>query len=134
MRYINKNQVTEFVLEESDKTTYNITIEFTGGTAIFLENKTKAECIALAEKLGLTLIDQIMEWIKIEDELPEFKTDVLCFFSECGAGILMGQLDQATYVHTKDGIDCQKDWSLYSSIGNMEYDVTHWMPLPKVPK
>lgn len=61
MRYINKNQIVEFVVEESDETiydnNYNITIEFVGGTAVFLENKTKAECITLAEKLGLTLID-----------------------------------------------------------------------------
>ena len=57
MRYINKNQVTEFVVVEETKESYDVTIEFVGGTAVFLENKTKAECIALAEKLGLTLID-----------------------------------------------------------------------------
>ncbi len=53
MRYINKNQITEFLIEESDEIDviekYNI--------SIFIENQTKEECIALAEKLGLTLID-----------------------------------------------------------------------------
>ncbi len=175
MRCINKNQITEFLTEESDETiydnNYNITIELAGGTAVFLENKTKEECIALAEKLGLTLIDQIMEceiyedlllvvfgisavcamlimvyfvykknkqimeWIKIKDKLPKFKTDVLCFCSEYDGEIAIGQLDQSNYVHTKDGIDSQNDWSIYSSIGEMKcYHVTHWMPLPKAPK
>ncbi len=61
MRYINKNQITEFLIEESDEIDviekYNISIEFVSLTAVFIENKTKEECIALAEKLGLTLID-----------------------------------------------------------------------------
>lgn len=57
MRYINKDQITEFIVVEETKESYDVTIEFVGGTAIFLENKTKAECIALAEKLGLILID-----------------------------------------------------------------------------
>jgi hypothetical protein len=73
------------------------------------------------------------KWTSVEDELPEFKTDVLCFWSECGGGIAMGQLDEARYVHTKEGVECQKDWTLYSRIGKVEYDVTHWMPLPKAP-
>ena len=57
MRYINIDQITEFIVVEETKESYDVTIEFVGGTAIFLENKTKAECIALAEKLGLILID-----------------------------------------------------------------------------
>ena len=65
MKYINKNQIEKFLVEETEpnpkewymKTAYEITIEFVGGTLVFLEKKTKAECIALAEKLGLTLIE-----------------------------------------------------------------------------
>tara|TARA_Y100000361_G_C11060130_1_gene290015 strand:+ start:470 stop:691 length:222 start_codon:yes stop_codon:yes gene_type:complete len=73
MRYINKNQIVEFLVEETKpsrpmamlspdeecyiKMAYQITIEFVAGTSVFLENKTKEECVALAEKLGLTLID-----------------------------------------------------------------------------
>jgi hypothetical protein len=73
------------------------------------------------------------KWISVEDQLPEFKTDVLCFWSECDGGIAMGQLDEVRYAHTKEGVECQKDWTLYLSIGKVEYDVTHWMPLPKAP-
>lgn len=72
-------------------------------------------------------------WISVDDQLPEFDTEVLCFWSECNGGISIGTLDQARYIHTKDGVDCQKDWTVYSSVGKMEYDVTHWMPLPKSP-
>lgn len=73
------------------------------------------------------------KWTSVEDKLPEFKTDVICFWSECGGGIAIGQLDEARYVHTKEGVECHKDWTLYSSIGKMEYDVIHWMPIPKAP-
>ena len=40
MRYINKDQITEFIVVEETKESYDVTIEFVGGTAIFLENKT----------------------------------------------------------------------------------------------
>lgn len=76
---------------------------------------------------------EMNKWISVEEQLPEFKTEVLCFWSECDGGIAIGTLDEARYVHTKEGVDCQKDWTLHSSIGKMEYDVTYWMPLPKAP-
>ena len=73
------------------------------------------------------------EWIKAEDQFPEFGTEVLCFWSECGGGIAIGTLDEVRYVYTKDGSKCQKDWTVHSSIGKMKYDVTHWMHVPKAP-
>jgi hypothetical protein len=64
MRYINKNQITEFLVEElSDSETKNvgkqwlISIYLIDNDVVELYKDTKEECIALAEKLGLTLID-----------------------------------------------------------------------------
>ena len=74
------------------------------------------------------------KWINVEEQLPDFATEVICFWSECGGGIAIGMLDEERYTHTKDGVECQRDWTLYSSIGKMEYDVTHWMPMPEKPK
>jgi hypothetical protein len=63
MRYINKNQITEFLVEElSDSETKNvgkqwlISIYLIDNDVVELYKDTKEECIALAEKLGLTLI------------------------------------------------------------------------------
>ena len=64
MRYINKDQITEFLVEElSESETKNvgkqwlISIYLIDNDVVELYKDTKAECIALAEKLGLTLID-----------------------------------------------------------------------------
>ena len=73
------------------------------------------------------------KWINVEDNLPEFKVEVLCFWSECGSGIAIGTLDESRCTHNKAGVECEKDWTLYGIIGKVEYDVTHWMPLPNQP-
>lgn len=64
MRYINKNQITEFIIEKvSDSKIKNagkkwyVGIYLLNNDVIDLYKDTKEECIALAEKLGLTLID-----------------------------------------------------------------------------
>jgi hypothetical protein len=80
------------------------------------------------------------KWISVEDQLPDFKTKVLCFWPDFGGGISIGTLDEARYIHTKHGVESQRDWTLHSSerillrIGHRRYDVTHWMPIPKAPK
>jgi hypothetical protein len=56
MRYINKNQITEFVISPVDGK-FIIWIDFENQLGINIYKDTKEECIALAEKLGLTLID-----------------------------------------------------------------------------
>ncbi len=75
MRCIKKNQITEFLSEgiikaviRQERTATDYTIPYIEESdeidviekyniSIFIENQTKEECIALAEKLGLTLID-----------------------------------------------------------------------------
>ena len=58
MRYINKNQITEFhVVFETDIQKFSINIYLSTGQAFTFVKDTKSECMALAEKLGLTLID-----------------------------------------------------------------------------
>jgi len=56
MRYINKNQITEFVISPVNGK-FIIWIDFENQLGINIYKDTKEECIALAEKLGLTLID-----------------------------------------------------------------------------
>ena len=58
MRYINKNQITQLLIEKMDKIErYEIIFVFIGGATTLVKNKTKEECVALAKQLGLTLID-----------------------------------------------------------------------------
>ena len=75
-----------------------------------------------------------MKWINVEDKLPEFKKEVLCSWYECEGGISIGILDEVRHIQNGTVDYLEKDWTLYSSIGKMEYDVTHWMELPEVPK
>lgn len=74
------------------------------------------------------------KWINVEEKLPEFKSEVICYWSECGGGIAIGTLDEVRYTHDKEGVICAMDWSLYCKIGKVEYKVTHWMPMPKQPQ
>lgn len=60
MRYINKNQITEIIIEDPSGNggkQWWMGIYLINNEAIELNKDTKEECIALAEKLGLTLID-----------------------------------------------------------------------------
>ena len=58
MRYINKNQITEFhVVFETDIQKFSINIYLSTGQAFTFVKDTQSECMALAEKLGLILID-----------------------------------------------------------------------------
>lgn len=71
------------------------------------------------------------EWISVEDRLPDFGVEVICLWDEFDGGIAIGTLDEARFIHTKDGVQYYRDWTLYTSIGRMEYNVTHWMPMPE---
>ena len=57
MRYINKNQIIEIIIEELLEKQWLASVYLINNDVIELYKDTKEECIALAEKLGLTLID-----------------------------------------------------------------------------
>ncbi len=61
-----------------------------------------------------------MEWISVEDSLPEPTEDVLFF-------------DMFLSFHIIEIGNCFKK-GVFVSGENWYYDVTHWMPLPKPPK
>ena len=62
-----------------------------------------------------------MDWISVDDRLPEAFTSVLFFGEEYDDVACHGHYDGGRWY------DC--DWS-YDPI---ESEITHWMPLPKPP-
>ena len=68
-----------------------------------------------------------MEWIRVEDELPETDVDVLVMFGKneppC-QGVMMGHRSYRS-----------RDWVIRNSYGSTTTTkITHWMPLPDPPK
>ena len=58
MRYINKNHIVAAkVIKDKDTETWEICFQTNGEELFTIFRDTKEECIALAEKLELTLID-----------------------------------------------------------------------------
>ena len=82
-------------------------------------------------------------WISVKDRMPELCTSVLCyaepkdFFNEAG------KLDPELVVcfrfvplafKPRRKCDLDERWSEPWPHFNLEYKVTHWMPLPEPPK
>ena len=61
-----------------------------------------------------------MEWISIEDRLPEEEERVLAFF--------VGQFMEVASFKDEEWIVSFDDWSEYL------FPITHWMPLPEPPE
>jgi hypothetical protein len=73
----------------------------------------------------------MMEWISVDDALPQENQRVIYYFEH--TGISIGTYNQVEYpeeVAGKSGIygNC-----FSGSGGYLVDDVTHWMPLPKPP-
>lgn len=64
----------------------------------------------------------MMEWISVNDRLPESSVPVLIYFNRCG-----GDIDLGRY-HTSGNMPF---WSIGAY--QLGYEVTHWMPLPDPP-
>ncbi len=65
-----------------------------------------------------------MEWVKIEDKLPEEDQRVIYYFKETGIDI---------GIFTQQDVVGFKMNTFYGKSGFLSDDVTHWMPLPDVP-
>ena len=59
-----------------------------------------------------------MEWISVEDKLPENDKSVLGFHRSCYVSMVF---------HAQEG-------SFREMWGDTDLYITHWMPLPKPPK
>lgn len=71
-----------------------------------------------------------MDWIKIEDQVPEDGQVVITYFEE-----LNNKIEISTYknlVGTEDEMFGHN--MFYNKSGWLTDDVTHWMPLPDPPK
>jgi hypothetical protein len=77
-----------------------------------------------------------MEWIKVEDSLPDEGVDVLIYAPNSKFKFYTGD-----YLHKKIR-DCSIGWWVSSNLHKGEWDegkswlgkVTHWMQLPEAPK
>ena len=64
-----------------------------------------------------------MEWISVEDRLPEVAQYILVYLDfKIQSVMLFNNLDEFVSPHHQNGMS---SWSK---------DVTHWMPLPEPPK
>lgn len=73
-----------------------------------------------------------MEWISVEDRLPEDDTNVLVLFNgEIKIGFMTWE--HPTYEETWESY---KYWdeSYHDGQGWEHWEITHWMPLPEPPK
>lgn len=63
------------------------------------------------------------EWISIDDRLPEYGKDCLvwCVF-------------KAAMEHNVAFLSDEEGWITTEADWNIDYAVTHWMPLPEPPK
>lgn len=69
-----------------------------------------------------------MNWIKIEDQLPKDGDRVITYFELTGIEI-------STYKNLAGTEDEVFGHNLFfNKSGFLTDDVTHWMPLPKIPK
>lgn len=64
-----------------------------------------------------------MEWIKIEDRLPNKLDSCLVWYN---AKLTAPHVRTATYLGNK--------YFSTSGIQDHKYEITHWMPIPKSPK
>jgi len=64
-----------------------------------------------------------LEWIDVNEELPEIDVDVLCYSTERGR-----------IVNSYDGVSIEGKHQFNGDRLNWYYDITHWMPLPNPPK
>lgn len=72
-----------------------------------------------------------MNWIKIEDALPEdYKTNVLCFVEHKR----LGEDKVEHQMHVGHLLPNSKDWIVGNYFSWDIGKITHWRPLPEPPK
>jgi hypothetical protein len=75
---------------------------------------------------------KIMEWIDVKKQKPEVNTKVLIFADmEIGVGELK---ENGTWQESQNWTLVTGDWGHYDNDTEIEeYQITHWMELPKTP-
>ena len=68
-----------------------------------------------------------MDWIKVDDRLPEVGQKVIYYFEHTGISI-------GKFMKAENNEDCQYGNIFYGKSGWLTDDVTHWMPVPEKPK
>lgn len=68
-----------------------------------------------------------MNWIKVEDELPEIGQRVIYYFEHVGVHV-------GKFMKVDNNEDMPYGNIFYGKSGFLTDDVTHWMPLPEIPQ
>jgi hypothetical protein len=92
---------------------------YAGDCSLSVNNEAADAIEALSAELDR--LKEANRWIPVTEKLPDEQQDVLIWFDRCG-----GDKDIGWY-STK-----RKAWFVRSWLLN--YNVTHWMPLPEPPK
>lgn len=87
--------------------------------------------IATIEPLKANSI--IHSWISVEDELPKKCTNKVIVFCKNGY-VGFGHYEDYKGEKTWFNLESGKPFSDWAHDESDDYDVTHWMPLPKPPK
>ena len=72
-----------------------------------------------------------MEWISVEDRLPEEGQRVIYYFKH--TGISIGRYTRAQWNDPETGEVVSEGDMFHGPDGFLTDDVTHWMPLPDAP-
>lgn len=89
------------------------------------------------EPANMMLEADRMRWISVKDRLPELDQDVLVYakgkedgFLDCTHIVISQRYTFHIFEWDKGVEEWQAPWPYF----NRNYEVTHWMPLPELPK
>jgi len=85
----------------------------------------------------LDKLEQQNKWISVEDRLPEFEEDVLCYHgwkSAEGDWVSIKEVGYLTQVNITMAAVGENKTPEFCIDRDYCHDITHWMPLPKDPE
>ena len=74
-----------------------------------------------------------MEWISVKDKLPDRDGEYLCVWRDFADRYLVVNFaNDLNKIHANNFTEAEPGWYLYDNYQTTR--VTHWMPLPELPK
>lgn len=75
-----------------------------------------------------TLREQIPEWVSVDERLPRYNRDVLCYRPEMAMKVVVCSYDG---YYGEDDNEWYEEWSNFGYDADRNCLITHWMPIPE---